>query len=130
MIDFIEDAIRRSRLELSCEPLGEDAYMCTFVSTRGRMRRRIQMQPGHGEPTPGQLLYYYAVLAQQMDEAEDITEWAEIHGKDLSAHGTVSDFNQGVADRRDLEIVLGPDTFDALLTGLAISQAIEAARPR
>lgn len=130
MTDFILDTISEAELTLDCAEAGEGAFMCTFVSRHGQMTRRITMKPGYGAPELGELLYYFAVRAQEADAAEDISDWAEINGKDLSAPNAVNDFNQLVTDQRDLELLLGRSAYDAMMAGLAISQAIENAMPR
>ncbi len=130
MSDFIQDAINEAELTLTCVEAGEDVYACTLVSPRGRMQRRLTMRPEHGAPSIGEFLYYFAVVAQQADEAEDISDWAEIHGKDLSAPNVVNEFTQLVTDQRDLEIVMGTKAYDGMMAGLVISQAIGNAMPR
>ena len=130
MSDFILDAINEAELTLDCVEAGEDVYVCTLASPRGRMKRRMTMKAGHGEPSIGEFLFYFAVIAQLADEAEDITDWAEIHGKDLSAPNVVNEFTHLVADQRDLEIVMGTHAYDGMMAGLAVSQAIGNAMPR
>jgi len=76
------------------------------------------------------VIYCYAVIAQQAGEYDDIPEWSKDHGYDLNDPATIPKFDQLVDDERDFQLLLGPDVFEDIMTGLAISQAVENARPR
>ena len=129
MSDFIQDAITAAGVTLQRTLIQADLYDCTLTSPDHTMQRKIAMKPDHDAPTLGGLLYHYALIAQQLEEIDDVLEWADDNGHDLSDPKTLSKFQQMVTDKDDLHRLLGDPAYRDLMSGLAISQAISNARP-
>lgn len=130
MTDFIDDAIKSARLKLNVTQEAEDTYRCIITSPHGELNRSIEMRPGSGAPKIGDLLLYYAEKAQQANSYDDIEEWADEFDHDPSSDETKKAYEKLMSDRNTLRQMLGPYTYDALMRGLEISQAINNARPR
>lgn len=130
MSDFIQDAIDAAELTLQTAPKAENVYTCTITSRHAVMIRTLTMKPGYDAPTLGAVLLYYSERAQQVEEIDDVLEWASGHDRDLNDPKTVPTFKQLVTDQDDLRRLLSDRPYQTLISGLEISQAISNARPR
>ena len=130
MADFINDAISEAKIEIIITEKNENLYRCALTSVYGKMKREISMETGYSVPSLGNILYHYLVLAQQIDQCEDILEWAKEREYDLNEASTIVNFNQLLEDQKDLRILLSEPIYQKLITGLEISQAIGNAYPR
>ncbi|MEO1029327.1 MAG: hypothetical protein AAFX02_09760 [Pseudomonadota bacterium] len=130
MIDFIQDTIEMTKLRMDVSEAGEDSYRCVMSSPHGEMERTVTMRPGYGAPSLEAVLHFYAERAQLAGEYASLEEWAEEFSHDPEAPESIEAHEKLMSDRSNLRQMLGPYAFDALMTGLSISQAIERARPR
>jgi hypothetical protein len=128
--DFITETIADAQLTFEAEKISEDYYACLITSPHGKMKRNLRMKPGHEAPTLGGMLYHYALIVQSLNEYEDVLEWADDTNRDLNKPETVKEFKQMVEDETSLRLILSETIFQNLLSGLAISQAINNAMPR
>ncbi len=130
MTDFIEEVISDAKLELIIFEQHENLYECTLTSVHGKMVKEMKMQPGYGAPSLGNIIYYYALRSQQIDQCDDILDWAKEREQDLNEASTIANFNQLLEDQKDFKILLSEPIYQNLLTALEISQAIENAYPQ
>ena len=130
MTDFILDAINAAGLKFEARILKPDHYACTLTSPHSVMKRNIQMKPNREPPNIGGVLYHYTLIAQNINEYDDILDWAKDVDRDPGESAALKDFKQMVEDERDLRLLLSEPVFTNLMAGLAISQAIQNAMPR
>jgi len=130
MNDFIVDAVEGAGLSLQTNPMKPDQYLCEMVSEHSKMVREINVKPGYGAPKIGNLVYHFALAAQNLDQYDDILDWAKGNDMDLNDPKTIPRFTQLVDDKRDLRLLLSEPVFQKMMTGLEISQAIANAVPR
>ncbi len=130
MNDFIDDAITAADVKMDVSAKGALLYACTLVSTHGKMSRDIAMKPDSPAPTLGNIVYHYALVAQEVSQYDDILEWAKDTGRDLNDPSTIPYFNQMVADKTDLRLLLSERVYVDMMAALEINQAIANARPR
>ena len=107
-----------------------DVYTCSITGTFNpdlEWKRDVSAKPGTGAPTLGNVLYHYALRAQEVSQFDDILEWSDENKRDLNDPKTIPEFKQLVQDKTDLGLLLGEPIYQALLSGLEISQAIHDA---
>lgn len=129
MTDFIDDAVKDAGISLQVEEKGADQYACTLTSRHGKMVRDISIKPGYGAPDVGNLLYHFALSAQEVSQYDDVLEWAREEGRDLNDIETLPMFRQLVDNKRDFRLLLSEPVYQNLMAALEISQAIGNARP-
>ena len=127
MADFIDDAIASAELTMEQTLKQENLYACTLTSCHNTMTRNIAMEPGTAPPSLGNIVYYYALRAQELSYYDDITEWADDLEYDLNDPKTIPDFKQLVADKTDLRRLLGEKNYQGMMAALEISQAMSSA---
>jgi hypothetical protein len=130
MSDFINDAVESAGLDMQVVDIEPDVYACTITSSQRsgfEWQRNITTKAGRGAPTLGNVLYYYALRAQDVSQYDDILGWSDDNERDLNDPQTIPDFKQLVQDKTDLGLLLGEPAYQALLSGLEISQAIHNA---
>jgi len=128
--DFIAETIADAQLTFEVEKISEGYYACQITSPLGEMKRKLRMKPGYEPPTLGGMLYHYVLIAQNISEYDDMFEWADDTNRDLTEAETIQEFKQMVEDEINLRLLLSEETFQNLLSGLAINQATNNAVPR
>lgn len=129
MSDFIDDAIQAANVELVAKPLEDGNWTCILTSAHGNMVRKLHINAKHGEPKAGNIIYHFALVAQEVSEYDDVLEWSKEEGHDLNDFKTLNKFKQMVEDKRDLRLLLSEPTYQNMRTALEISQACANARP-
>lgn len=127
MNDFIENAISDAGLEMQVNETEADLYMCKISNTLDpdvKWQRNITMKAGYGAPTLGNVLYYYALRAQEVSQTDDVLEWARETERDLNHPKTLANYGQLVQDKTDLRLLLSEPVYQKMMAGLEISQAI------
>jgi len=124
MADFIDDAIASAEVTMEQSLKQENLYICKLTSRHGTMTRNIEMGAGSAPPSLGNVIYYYAVRAQEISSYDDLLEWADELEHDLNDPKTMPNFKQLVSDKTDLRLLLGEQNYQEMLTALEISQAI------
>lgn len=130
MSDFINDVIEGAGLIMQVVDTEPDVYACTITGTIKpdlEWKRNITTKPGRGSPSLGNVLYYYALRAQEIRQYDDALGWSDDNKRDLNDPKTIPEFKQLVQDKTDLGLLLGEPIYQTLLTGLEISQAIHNA---
>jgi len=130
MTDFINDAIEDAGLAMHIFEAKPDVYTCTITGITDpdlKWERNITSKTGYGAPTIGNVLYHYALRAQDISQYDDVLEWSDENKRDLNDPKTISEFKQLVQDKTDLALLLGEPIYQGLLSGLEISQAINNA---
>ncbi len=130
MSDFINDTIEDAGLAMQVNDTKPDVYACTITSKINpdvEWKRNITTKPSCGAPSIGNVLYYYATRAQEVSQYDDVLGWSDENERDLNDPKTIPEFKQLVQDKTDLGLLLGEPTYQALLSGLEISQAIHNA---
>jgi len=130
MNDFIEDAVAAAGLSLKTKPMETDQHWCEMVSVHGTMERAINVKPGFGAPSIGGLIHHFALVAQNLDQYDDILDWSKDNDIDLNDPKTIPRFTKLVDNQRDLRLLLSEPVYQKMMTGLEISQAISNAWPR
>ncbi len=133
MSDYIDIAIKTAGLELRVSKAKPDLYHCIITSTANpdfNWQRGLNTKAGYGAPNIGNVLYHYALRAQEISQYDDILEWSDENGHDLNDPNTLPDFKQLVQDKTDLRLLLSEPVYQNMMAGLEISQAIACARPR
>jgi hypothetical protein len=129
MSDYIEDAITAAGVELDISVKDDGQYACVMTSSHGKMVRDITVKPGHDAPTLGNIIYHFALVAQEVSQYDDVLEWADDTGHKLSDSETLPKFRQMVDDKRDLRLLLSERAYQDMMGALEISQAICHANP-
>ncbi|HEC00469.1 MAG TPA: hypothetical protein ENI91_02125 [Sphingomonadales bacterium] len=124
MSDFIEEAITAAAVELDISLKEDNQYACIMTSPHGKMVRDITVKPGYDAPTLGNVIYHYALVAQEVSQYDDVLEWADDTGHKLSDSKTLPKFRQMVDDKRDLRLLLSESIYQDMMGALEISQAI------
>ncbi len=93
------------------------------------MVRDISIKPGYDAPDVGNLIYHFALSAQEVSQYDDVLEWATEEGRDLNDIETLPMFRQLVDNKRDFRLLLSEPVYQNLMAALEISQAIGNARP-
>ena len=130
MSDFIKDAIESAGLVMHVVDAEPDVYACVIKGSQNpgfKWKRNITTKPDRGAPSLGKVLYYYATRAQEVSQYDDVLGWSDENKHDLNDPKTIPEFKQLVQDKTDLGLLLGEPTYQALLSGLEISQAIHNA---
>jgi len=130
MSDFIKDAIESAGLAMQVADVEPDVYACVVTSSQNpdfEWKRNITTKSERGAPSLGNVLYYYATRAQEVSQYDDVLGWSDDNERDLNDSKTIPEFKQLVQDKTDLGLLLGEPTYQALLSGLEISQAIHNA---
>ena len=127
MTDFIDDAITDAELTMEQSLKRENLHDCTLTSRHATMTRDIAVEAGSAPPSLGNIIYYYAVRAQELSYYDDITEWADDLEYDLSDPKTIPNFKQQVSDKTDLRLLLGEKNYQGMMAALEISQAMSNA---
>ncbi len=131
MTDFIDEAVAEANIILKSEKTGADIYRCTLSSDYCQMTRDITVKTGvTAPPDIGNLLYYFAQIAQSVRSTDDFEDWAEETGHDTADKDAKSRYKQQCKDTQELRTLLGGYCFDNLLQALAIHQAISNAIQR
>jgi len=130
MADFIDDAIASAELTMDQTLKQKNLYACTLTSRHNTMTRDIAMEARFAPPSLGNIIYYYAVRAQELSYYDDITEWADDLEYDLSDPKTIPNYKQLVSDKTDIRLLLGETNYQGMMAALEISQAMSnAMRP-
>jgi len=129
MSDFIEEAITAAAVELDISLKEDDQYACVMTSSNGKMVRDITVKSGYDAPTLGNVIYHYALVAQEVSQYDDVLEWADDTGHKLSDSETLPKFRQMGDDKRDLRLLLSESIYQDMMGALEISQAICNAKP-
>ncbi|MCF6221147.1 MAG: hypothetical protein L3J65_08555 [Robiginitomaculum sp.] len=130
MGDFIDDVIKSAGLVMHVAETNPDIYTCTITGTQNSeysWQRTLNTKPGYGSPTIGNVLYHYALRAQEVNQYSDILEWSDESNRDLNDPKTIPDYKQLVQDKTDLRLLLGEPAYLSLMAGLEINQAIHNA---
>ena len=130
MSDFIKDAIDSAGLVMHVADVEPDVYACAITSSQNpdfEWKRNITTKSERGAPSLGNVLYYYATRAQEVSQYDDVLGWSDDNERDLNDSKTIPEFKQLVQDKTDLGLLLGEPTYQVLLSGLDISQAIHNA---
>jgi len=127
MGDFIDEAIAAAEVRLDISHGANGGYSCVLTSRHGRMVRDITIKTGRDAPTVGNLIYHFALSAQEVSEYDDVLEWADDTGRDLNDNQTLPLFRQLVDNKRDFRLLLSEPVYQKLMAGLEISQAIGGA---
>jgi hypothetical protein len=129
MSDFIEDAITAAAVELDILLKEDGQYACIMASSHGKMVRDITVKPGYDAPTLGNVIYHFALVAQEVSQYDDVLEWADDTGHKLNDSATLPKFRQMVDDKRDIRLLLSENIYQDMMGALEISQAICNAKP-
>ena len=132
MSDYIDIAITEAGLEMLVSEATPGLYHCTITSTANpkfNWQRNLNTKAGHGAPGIGNVLYHYALRAQEISQYNDVLEWSDENERDLSDPKTIPDFKQLVQDKTDLRLLLSEPVYQKMMAGLEIHQAISCARP-
>lgn len=130
MSDYIDDAIAEAKIEMACTALDNNKYRCVLTSSYGEMTRDISIKEGNGAPNMGNIIYHFALNAQNIDYYDDILEWSKEECQDLNAPETIPKYKQFVANKDDLRLLLSERVYKSMMSGLEISQAIHMACPQ
>lgn len=130
MSDFIKDAIDEAGLVMQVVEAEPDVYTCTITGSIKPdldWKRDVSTKHGYGAPTLGNVLYHYALRAQEVSQYDDVLAWSDENERNLNDPKTIPEFKQLVQDKTDLGLLLGEPIYQGLLSGLEISQAIHNA---
>ena len=130
MADFVEDAISEANVMLEAKKTEAGVFRCTLTSDYNQMVRDITVKAGIDHaPSAANLLYHFAVVTQGIQDSDDVADWAEEQDLNPKDEATKARYAQACTDAEDLRTLLGGYTFENLMGGLAIHQAIGNARP-
>ena len=130
MTDFVDEAVMEANVTLEANTTDEGVFHCTLTSDYNQMVRDITVKAGIDyAPSAANLLYHFALVTQGIQDSDDLEDWAEEHDLDLKDKATNTRYEQARTDAKDLRTLLGGYTFENLMGGLAIHQAIGNARP-
>ncbi len=131
--DYIDIAIADAGLDMQVDEAEPGIYHCTLTSTTNpdfNWQRDLNTKAGHGAPGIGNVLYHYALRAQEVSQYNDVLEWSEDNGRNLNDPQTIPEFTQLVQDKTDLRLLLSEPVYQKMMAGLEIHQAISCAMPR
>jgi len=129
--DFIQEAIQVNNLGFACEPLESlDSVVCRLTGRGHVLERTLQLQVGFNAlPSSAQFLYHFVLRVQEVNDCEDLDDWAEDMQLDPQLQETQAQYLDLLKDRDELRALLKAGSFEALMGGLEIHQAISRARP-
>ena len=130
MSDFINDAVEGAGLVMQVTKVRQNVFACTITRNQKPdydWKRNITTKPDYGAPTIGNVLYHYALRAQDVSQYADVLGWSDEDKRDLNDPKTIPEYKQLAQDKTDLGLLLGEPIYQTLLTGLEISQAIHNA---
>ncbi len=129
-MDFVDEAVIEANVTLEAYKTAKSMYRCTLRSDHNQMVRDITVKEGvvHA-PGAANLLHHFALVAQHIDDCDDLVDWAEELGHDPKDEGVKARYIQALEDAKDLRALLGGYTYGNLMGALQIHQAISNARP-